>query len=127
MTVVLASAAYWAPARYTLVGDDAKPVNVDFRVRFKRLKRSERQDLETQLAQKEIDDKAFLDRVLVDWELKDVRGQVVPYTEAMRAELVEDWDGFEVAMVHAFFDAGRKSREASEIEKNSAAPSATTA
>ncbi|WOI46969.1 hypothetical protein [Acidovorax sp. BLS4] len=127
MTIVLASAAYWAPARYTLVGDDAKPCHVDFRVRFKRLKRSERQALEDQLTKKEIDDKVFLDRVLTDWELKDVRGQAVPYTEATRADLVEDWDGFEVALVQAFFDAGRKSREAAEIEKNSAAPSATTA
>lgn len=126
MAIVLASVAYWAPVSFILIGDDAQPYEVKFRARFKRLKRSERQEIEGQLAKKELDDKGFLDRVLVDWELKDLRGANVPYTEVTREELTEEWDGFEIALVQAFFDAGRKVREASEQAKNSAAPSAPT-
>ena len=73
-----------------------------------------------------ITDKEFLDRLLVDWELKDKAGNSVPYTEQQRAELVEDWDGFEATLAEAYFDNGRKAREAVEVAKNSEPPSATT-
>lgn len=126
MAIVLASVAYWAPVSFILIGDDAQPHEVKFRARFKRIKRSEREEIERLLKERELDDKAFLDRLLVDWDLEDVRGEKVPYTEATRAELVEDWDGLEIALVQSFFEAGRKVRDAGEQAKNSAAPSAPT-
>lgn len=126
MSVVLASVAFWAGAQLILVGDLGKPEFVDFKARFKRLKTSERKQLEADLADKKITDKEFLDRLLVDWDLKDKAGNSVPYTERQREELVEDWDGFEAALVQAYFDNGRKAREAAEVAKNSELPSATT-
>ena len=126
MSVVLASVAFWAAARLTLVGDLGNPEIVHFKARFKRLKTSERKQLEAGLADKKITDKEFLDRLLVDWELKDKAGNAVPYTERQREELVEDWDGFEAALVEAYFENGRKAREAAEVAKNSELPSATT-
>ena len=65
------------------------------------------------------------DAVLVDWELTDLTRNRIPYTSATRAEVVEEWDGIEGALVTAYFDAGRKARQATEIAKNSEAPSAT--
>jgi hypothetical protein len=126
MSVVLASVAFWAVAQLILVGDLGKPEVVDFKARFKRLKTSERKQLEADLADKKITDKEFLDRLLVDWDLKDKAGNAVPYTERQREELVEDWDGFEEALVQAYFENGRKAREAAEVAKNSKLPSATT-
>ena len=49
-----------------------------------------------------------------------------PAHGVQRAELVEDWDGFEAALVEAYFENGRKAREAAEVAKNSEPPSATT-
>ncbi len=126
MSVVLASVAFWASAQLILVGDLGKPEVVDFKARFKRLKTSERKQLEADLADKKITDKEFLDRLLVDWDLKDKTGTAVIYSEKQREELVEDWDGFEEALVQAYFDNGRKAREAAEVAKNSELPSATT-
>lgn len=126
MSVVLASVAFWAGAQLILVGDLGKPEVVDFKARFKRLKTSERKQLEADLADKKITDKEFLDRLLVDWDLKDKSGNAVIYSEKQREELVEDWDGFEAALVQAYFDNGRKAREAAEVAKNSELPSATT-
>lgn len=126
MSVVLASVAFWAGAQLILVGDLGKPEIVDFKARFKRLKTSERKQLEADLADKKITDKEFLDRLLVDWDLKDKSGNAVIYSERQREELVEDWDGFEAALVQAYFENGRKAREAAEVAKNSELPSATT-
>ena len=126
MSVVLASVAFWAGAQLILVGDLGKPEIVDFKARFKRLRTSERKQLESDLADKKITDKEFLDRLLVDWDLKDKSGTAVIYSEKQREELVEDWDGFEAALVQAYFDNGRKAREAAEVAKNSELPSATT-
>lgn len=126
MSVVLASVAFWAGAQLILVGDLGKPEIVDFKARFKRLKTSERKQLEADLADKKITDKEFLDRLLVDWDLKDKTGTAVIYSEKQREELVEDWDGFEAALVQAYFENGRKAREAAEVAKNSELPSATT-
>ena len=159
MAVVLASAAFWATVNYKLVGDEGEPACVNFRARFKRLKTTERKDLDRRLAAGRMDergrerlkaqlqlshltaddreeieaqlkadpanDKDFLDAVLVDWELTDLTHNRIPYTPANREEVVEEWDGIEAALVTAYFDAGRKARQAAEIAKNSAAPSAT--
>ena len=126
MSVVLASVAFWAAAQLILVGDLGKPETVEFKARFKRLKTSERKQLEAGLTDKKITDKEFLDRLLVDWDLKDKTGTAVIYSEKQREELVEDWDGFEAALVQAYFDNGRKAREAAEVAKNSEPPFATT-
>ena len=126
MSVVLASVAFWAAGRLTLVGDLGNPEVVHFKARFKRLKTSERKQLEAGLADKKITDKEFLDRLLVDWDLKDKTGTAVIHSEKQREELVEDWDGLEAALVEAYFENGRKAREAAEVAKNSEPPSATT-
>lgn len=159
MAVVLASAAFWATVNYKLVGDEGEPACVNFRARFKRLKTTERKDLDRRLAAGRMDergrerlkaqlqlshlteedryeiqaqldavpanDKDFLDALLVDWDLTDLTHNRIPYTPANREEVVEEWDGIEAALVTAYFDAGRKARQAAEIAKNSAAPSAT--
>ncbi|MBX9831977.1 MAG: hypothetical protein K2X78_02910 [Burkholderiaceae bacterium] len=126
MSVVLASVAFWANAQLALAGDLGAPEIVKFKARFKRLKTSERKQLDADLEAQKINDKEFLDRVLVDWELKDKAGEPVIYTERQREELVEDWDGLEEALVQAYFEHMRKVREALEVAKNSELPSATT-
>lgn len=50
MSVVLASIGFWAPVTFARVGDDCKPEVLKFRARFKRLKKTERQELERRLA-----------------------------------------------------------------------------
>lgn len=125
MTVVLASVAYWAPVTLNLVGDDGKPEVVPFRARFKRLKTSERKQLDQELMGKTLTDEQFLDRLLLDWDIKDKTGAPVTYSRQVRTELVEDWDGLELALVTAWFDNIRKSNETAAVAKNSGAPSAT--
>lgn len=125
MTVVLASVAYWAHVEVPFVGDEGKPEVLKFRARYKRLKTSERKKLDEELKSPGIPDSEFLDRLLVDWDLKDKAGATVIYTPTVRAEVVEDWDGLEAALVTAFFVNARKSHEAAVAAKNSEALSAT--
>jgi len=125
MTVVLASVAFWAPAVLILIGDDAKPEKTHFRCRFQRLKTSERKKLDEDLREQRITDREFLDRLLVDWDLKDKQGNAIAYTPQTREALVEEWDGLEAAMVTAYFEAGRAVHSALETEKNSVEPSGT--
>lgn len=49
MNVVLASAAFWAPGTYSLMGDDGALETVNFRARFRRLKTSERRAMDSRL------------------------------------------------------------------------------
>ena len=126
MAVVLASVAYWAPVIFNLVGDDGKPEVIRFRARFKRLKTSQRKQLDQDMADKSITDEEFLNRVLVDWDLKDKTGASVIYSPATRAEQVEDWDGLEGALVTAWFTNAQECTKAATAAKNSGAPSATT-
>lgn len=159
--VVLASVAFWAPFSYTVIGDDAKPETIKGRARFKRLKTSERRQLdarlaanrldpeirkalrtrlddptnklapkvraamEANLAAEPIDDEEFLRLLLQDLELKDQSGQPVIYTPATLAQLCEDWDGFEGALVSSYFAARREAVEPKAVEKNSEQPSGT--
>ena len=58
MAVVLASAAFWAPVSYKLVGDDGEPSIVSFRARYKRLKTTERKELDRRLAAGRMDERA---------------------------------------------------------------------
>ncbi|WP_324622726.1 phage tail assembly chaperone [Delftia lacustris] len=46
MAVILASCAFWAPVKFVIPGDDAKPEIINFKARFKRLSRKERKALE---------------------------------------------------------------------------------
>lgn len=144
MTVVLASVAFWAPCELTLPGDDGKPEIVKFRARFKRLKRSERVELERRMHAsrmeyeaalrgekapasdaKPIMDAEVLSLVLQDLDLTDKAGKQVMYTPAVSQELAEDWDGFEAAIVGAFFKALRMQADPHEAAKNSVPQSAT--
>lgn len=126
MAIVIASVAFWAHVKLTLVGDYGKTEIVEFKARYKRLKTSERKALEKDLAEKKILDDEFLDRLLLDWALPDKQGNNITYSEQIRREMVEDWDGLEPALVNAYFDNARKALEASNIAKNSEEPSATT-
>jgi plasmid replication initiation protein len=146
---VIASTAYWAPVKFRFAGDNGVPETLEFRARFKRLKKSERIQLFArleasrqralagagQIALTEEQDKAlpesitdaqFLDLLLIDWDLKDVNGAAIPYTSAVRAEQVEESAGLEGALVSAWFMADAAVNSAMGTEKNSAAPSATT-
>ncbi|WP_313569938.1 phage tail assembly chaperone [Comamonas terrigena] len=49
MTVVLSKVAFWAPVTFTRVGDDGKPETLEFRARYKHLKKSVRLDLDRRL------------------------------------------------------------------------------
>lgn len=46
MAVILASCAFWAPVKFVIPGDDAKPEIINFKARFKRLSRKDRKTLE---------------------------------------------------------------------------------
>lgn len=160
--VVLAQPFFWSPATLVLPGDDGKKAKFEFRVRWRRLKTSERRLLDLRLAAARVPDAdlaerlratdwlpatwrdqltaatpeglpavldafrirddEFLNLLLVDWDIKDLRGTPVPFTPANRAELAEEWDGFEAAMTTAYFKAIR----AEDPEKNSAPLSADT-
>lgn len=159
--VVLASVAFWAPVNYTIVGDDGKPETIKARARFKRLKTSERlqmdarfasnrmdaeirkglrarledpetkisrkvrAQLEANLAAEPIDDAEFLREMLVDLELKDKRGETIPYSLANVEAVCEEWDGLEAALVSSYFAARRDALEPKAVEKNSEQPSGT--
>lgn len=149
MSVVLASCAFWAAASYVLVGDDAKPEVVKFRCRFKRLTRTAMRELNARIAatgdiaraergqitltpqalddckKLAITDKEVLDTLLIDWDLKTKTGEALVYSEQVRAEVVEEWDGIEQAMVSAYFNAIAETAKAATAEKNSEVPSST--
>jgi len=85
----------------------------------------ERADVEADLAAVPISDAEFLAEVLVDWDLKDKGGEVIHFTAAAKAEVCEDWDGFEAALVRGYTDAQKAAANPKEQEKNSEAPSGT--
>lgn len=85
----------------------------------------ERTEIEADLAAEPITDEQFLQATLVDWDLRDKTGQSIPFTPAALAELCEDWDGFEAALVRGYTDAQQAAINPQETEKNSAAPSGT--
>lgn len=86
----------------------------------------ERQDIEADLAAEPISDAEFLRDMLVDWDLKDTRGEIIVYAPVMRDELCEDWDGLEGALVRAYLKAREAAANPKAVEKNSEGPSATT-
>lgn len=162
MAVILASCAFWAPVKFVIPGDDAKPEIINFKARFKRLSRKDRKKLEqralansmtpevrkiiserlsnpehkhtakdreeiqSRIDAEPIDDEEFLKEVLVDWELTDKQGKPVLFSLATLAELADEWDGIEPALVNAYFDARRAATSPEAVQKNSDEPSATT-
>lgn len=86
----------------------------------------DRQEIELRIQAEPIDDEEFLKEVLVDWELKDKKGDVVVFSLATLAELSDAWDGFEAALVGAFYEGKAKATSKEAVEKNSAEPSAIT-
>lgn len=144
MTVVLASVAFWAPCVLTLPGDDGRLEVVNYRARYKRLKRTERVELERRMHASRIvfeaalrgeeapasgvqpmTDAQVLTMVLVDLDLKDKTGKQVMYTESAIAELSEEWDGFEAATVMGYFNALKLQADPQANAKNSEPQSAT--
>jgi hypothetical protein len=163
MTVVLASAAFWAPFTYRLIGDGGQPETVQGRARYRRLKASERKAIDRRiragsltpdvragirqqldedtgaqrfkgrereeilldLAAEPLTDAEFLAETLLDWELRDQEGHPVPYSRDVLAQLCEEWDGLEGALVRGYTDAQKAALDAQAVEKNSAAPSGT--
>ncbi|MDR0458589.1 MAG: hypothetical protein LBH10_06150 [Burkholderiaceae bacterium] len=162
MTVILASAAFWAPVAYRLIGDGGQAETVEGRARYRRLKTSERRALDRRIRssrltpdvragiRKQLDEDAarftarerteiqadldaepitdaeFLAETLLDWDFRDrATGQPIPYSAGMLAQMCEDWDGLEAALVRGYTEAQQAALDAREIEKNSAAPSGT--
>mgnify|MGYP003613085771 CR=1 FL=1 len=87
---------------------------------------TDRVDLQAQLVAKPISDAEFLNELLVDWDWKDRNGTVLHYSLAERADLEEDLDGLELALIKAYFNAKRESLTPEAIAKNSEAQLATT-
>lgn len=123
MAVVLASIAFWAANHLELIGDFGGTETIEFKARFRRLKASERKPLADRLLAGTITDAEVLDQVLIDWELKDSTGKLVPFTPTNRTEAFEEWAGLEAQFVRTYFDAVSGKTAAA---KNSEAPSVTT-
>lgn len=126
MTVVIAPPAFWVDGELRLHGDNGQPYVVKFRARFNRMKKTERIEFMKRLAAREVTDSEVVKSRLCDWEILNMQGEKVPYTEANRDELIEDYDGLEQALAYAFFKAIGLVAPAGTAEKNSEAPSATT-
>lgn len=144
MTVVLAPVAFWAPCILSLPGDDGQPVVVNYRARFKRLKRTERVELERRMHASRITyeaalrgetapaadvppitDAEIITMLMVDLDLTDKTGIRVIYTPSVVAELSEEWDGFEAATVMGYFNALKLQADPQMTAKNSGPQSAT--
>lgn len=150
MSVVIARApAFWAPGHFILPDQPGKPLVFKFKLRFRRLKDKERKDLDRRIQATRdsvnaavraamagmprpdvtpaITDKEVLDVVLVDWDgFPNDDGSIAIYTEAARAQVVEDYPGIESAMVLAYLESRDPSQDLKEVEKNSEALPATT-
>lgn len=124
MSVVIAPPAFWMDGELRLHGDNGQPYVVKFRARFNRMKKTERIEFMRRLAAREVTDSEVVKGRLCDWEIVNMQGEKVPYTEATRDELIEEYDGLEQALAHAFFVG--IGLVAGAPEKNSEAPSATT-
>lgn len=147
--VVTSRPAFWAEGHLVLPDEPGKPLVFNFLVRFKRLKTTEQRELDKLIAENrrlvrehvqavvngqnvpefvsKITDKELLDKVLCDWKgFKDAGGAVVIYTEAARAQVVEDYPGMEAAMARAYLDSRDPSQDIKALEKNSEALSVTT-
>lgn len=134
MAITLAPPTFLAPGTLTVPGEDGKPLEIKFAGRFRRLPKTERQDVDKRLSKRAFEqtpeerrtpfmqeqlagplkdvepfgnDADFLDLLLKGWELKDLAGQPVEFTPENRAEVFEGLDGLEAAFVAAYFTAIR--------------------
>ena len=73
-----------------------------------------------------ISDAEFLDEMLVDWDLKNRRGEPVIYSPTARKDCEEELDGMDTALIGAYFDAKRAALSPEAIAKNSEPQPATT-
>lgn len=151
MSVICATAGFWAPCTYKYVGDDLQLVTKNFRVRWKRLKKSERKAMDARLGaravlqrllsgvptslseddiaalrEKAITEEQFLAEMVLDWELTDARNQPLVFSAQELSETAEQNDGIDVQMFNSYFDAMAQIANPKAIEKNSDAPSDTT-
>ena len=150
MAVILTKTpAYWAEGFFVLPDQPGRPIVIDFRLRFKRLKKAEAEELDRRIrinserhqaqlraivagepvpqVDPEITDKEVLDQVLADWEgFTDEGGTAAMYTEAARAQLVEDYPGIEAAMVRAWLESRQPAQQREAAAKNSEALPSTT-
>lgn len=150
MSVILTkNPAYWADGFFVIPDQPGRPIVIDFRLRFKRLKKSEADELDRRIrinserhqAQlraivagepvpemvPEITDKEVLDAVLVDWEGFNAEdGTAAMYTVAARAQLCDDYPGMEAAMVRAWLESRHPAQQREAAIKNSEVPSGTT-
>ena len=159
---VLFNQFFWVPGFIKVPGDDGNLITVNFRARFKRLKKSEREALdhrieankltpeirdgmraglddpkskysdflrkqmESVLVASPITDTEFCREVLVDLDMKDSEGKPVIYTPKVVEELDEELDGFEKAVVRAYFRVRQATANQQDVEKNSETQSGTT-
>lgn len=150
MAVILSAAGFWAPCTYKVPGDDITHIEKKFRLRWKRLERAARKALDERLAvrmeliriklgiktatesekaalrEKTITEEQFLVEMLLDWELEDARGNVVPYSIKELAETCEMNDGIDVQMFNSYFAVISDLANPEAAAKNSDAPSDTT-
>lgn len=150
MSVVLTKTpAYWADAFFVLPDQPGRPMVIEFRLRFKRLRKTESEELNRRIRinsdrhqaqlramidgkpvpelQIEVTDAQVLDAVLVDWEgFTAEDGTAAMYTVAARNQLCEDYPGIEAAMVRAWLESRHPDQQRAATEKNSEPPAATT-
>ncbi len=67
-----------------------------------------------------------MNELLLDWDLKNPKGEPVHYSQAVRMECEEELDGLDVALINAYFEAKRAALSPEAIAKNSDAQPATT-
>lgn len=151
MSVICATAGFWAPCTYQYVGDDLQLITKPFRVRWKRLKKTERKAMDARLGarmallrlqsgvptslteddiaalrEKAITEEQFLLEMVLDWELTDARNQPLAYSEKELSETAEQNDGIDVQMFNSYFEAMAEMANPKALAKNSGAPSDTT-
>ena len=151
MSVICATDGFWAPCTYKYAGDDLQLVTKNFRVRWKRLKKSERKAMDARLTarmallrlqsgvptampeeeiaalrEKAITEEQFLSEMVLDWELTDARNQPLAFSEQELLETAEQNDGIEAQMFNSYFEAMAALANPKAVEKNSDAPSDTT-
>lgn len=150
MAVILTKTpAYWAEGFFVLPDQPGRPIVIDFRLRFKRLKKAEVVELDRRIrinterhqAQlraivagepapevvPEITDAELLDQVLADWEgFTTEDGTAAMYSPALRAQLCDDYPGIEAAMVRSWLESRQPAQQREAAVKNSEALPSTT-
>lgn len=151
MAVICATAGFWAPCSYKYVGDDLQLVIKKFRVRWKRLHKSERKAMDVRLGarmallrlqsglpttlseseiaelrEKAITEEQFLREMVLDWELTDAQNKPLTYSQQELADTSEQNDGIDVQIFNSYFDALAEMANPKALAKNSDAPSGTT-